>query len=454
MTNDDREKRLSKFSDADLRAYLHSQAGAKPHPSSSPLAPENDPPLADLLEHAIRGSSLHERARLDEATPGNASGASESNPLHERLIEELTTAQNQMREEPPVEYAEAPFGYAEQSALEEMPAEPYARLPPDYGEAPVAHMALEEPAPALFALIDQAPAPLSDLIPPANLEDAIERAPDATPFKADEALEQPAAGFNLRSQAARATLGNAAKALVQTSRNNSRRVRMQDWSRRRLALLSVIHRQVFDRGTEQLLFCKTPPLDVYHVEETEEGVEKSFFYQGPIPRKLLDWALSALPEDVKRYAFVDFRAGNGRTLLLAARRNFEYAAGYAFDAEGSETLEMNLAQFPRTYLTCRDVRALRGDREGVVIPAQPAVLFFPDSLSAGHLDIILSYVTASLRRDPRPIYLIFENAGRECASEHMSFFEKASLPLLNRAKAFLFAPVSIAVYRSKVEMAT
>lgn len=287
MTNDDREKRPSQFSDADLRAYLHSQAGAKPQPPSSPLAPENDPPLADLLEHAIRGSGLHERARFDEAVPG-ISGASESNSFHERLIEELTTAQSQMREEPPVEYAEAPFGYAEPPALEEMPAEPpapYAKSPLDYGEPPVAHMALEEPAPALFALIDQAPAALSDLIPPAIFEDAIERAPGATPRKAEEAPEQPVVGFNLRSQAARATLENAAKALVQTSRNHSRRVRMRDWSRRRLALLSVIHRQVFDRSTEQLLFCKTPPLEVYHVEETEEGVEKSFFYQGPIPRR-------------------------------------------------------------------------------------------------------------------------------------------------------------------------
>jgi hypothetical protein len=173
---------------------------------------------------------------------------------------------------------------------------------------------------------------------------------------------------------------------------------------------------------------------------------------GPIPKKLLDWALSALPPDRKRYAFIDYRAGNGRTLLLAARHNFEYAAGYAFDAEGTETLEMNLAQYPRSYLACRDVRALRGDRDGVVIPAQPAVLFFPDGLSEGHLDIILNYVTASLRLEPRPVYLIFENAGRECGREQMSLFEKVSLPLLNQAKVFLFAPVSIAVYRSKVEI--
>ena len=226
-------------------------------------------------------------------------------------------------------------------------------------------------------------------------------------------------------------------------------MRAREWRRRRLALLSVVHRHVFDRKTEQLLFCKSPPLEVYHVNETQSGLEKSFVYQGPIPRKLLDWALSALPEDLKRYAFVDFSAGNGRTLLLAARRNFEYAAGYAFDTPSSETLEMNLAQYPRSYLSCRDVRPLRGDRDGVLIPSQPAVLFFPDGVSEDLLDVILNRATASLRLDPRPIYLIFENAGRERGREHMEMFEKAPLPLLNQAKAALFGPIKIAVYRSK-----
>ena len=74
---------------------------------------------------------------------------------------------------------------------------------------------------------------------------------------------------------------------------------------------------------------------------------------------VLGWALSALPADLKRYAFVDFEAGNGRTLLLAARRNFEHAIGYTHDSESSAMLEMNLAQYSRSYMSCRDVRALR-----------------------------------------------------------------------------------------------
>jgi hypothetical protein len=112
---------------------------------------------------------------------------------------------------------------------------------------------------------------------------------------------------------------------------------------------------------------------------------------------------------------------------------------------------MNLAQYPRSYLSCRDVRAMRGDRDGVFIPPQPAVLFFPDSLTAGHLGVVLSYVASSLRQEPRPIYLIFENSGRERGYEQMELFEKAPLPAINRAKALLFGPVRVAVYRSKAE---
>ena len=432
MTNDDSaEYRLSKFSNAGRRAYAHPQAGPElQHPASFFMV-ENNPPLADLLEHAIRGSGLPERARIGHSELDAFRRAAEPKLLHERLIEELATAQQQMQAEPPVQYT----------------------APPEYIEPPAERRALEEPAPETIAFIHREPVSRPELIPPGMREETILPEPDAVPLPAAEALKEHLSGKPRQSLPAGAGLAGRVKALAHAARRMTRRMRMRDWNRRRLALLSHIHRDVFDRATEQLLFCKTPQLEVYHIEETEKGLQKFFIYEGPIPKKLLDWALSALPEDLKRYAFVDFRAGNGRTLLLAARHNFEYAAGYAFDAEGSETLEMNLAQYPRSYLACRDVRALRGDRDGVVVPSQPAVLFFPDSLSAGRLDIILNYVTASLRLDPRPIYLIFENAGRECGKDQMSLFERAPLPLLNQAKAFLFAPVSIAVYRSKIEIA-
>ena len=203
MTNDDREKRPSKFSDADLRTYLHSRPGPSRSLLLLLLAPENDPPLADLLEHAIRGSGLHERARLDEGTPGSASGASEPDLLHERLIEELTTAQKQMRAE------RLPNMKKRLSDMQSRPR--WKRCLPN-------RRSLCEVAAGLWRAASEhrprknlpAQHPLGsirrrrlclDLIPPARPEDALPRTPAVTPRKAGEAQEQPAAGVNLRSQA-------------------------------------------------------------------------------------------------------------------------------------------------------------------------------------------------------------------------------------------------------------
>ncbi|MBI4725084.1 MAG: hypothetical protein HY765_08930 [Rhodomicrobium sp.] len=275
-------------------------------------------------------------------------------------------------------------------------------------------------------------------------------AAEAQAARSQAAIPDGHAAPQARSQVQRASafLAKSTKAGIHAIGRSVQRMRLLEWRRRYLALLALIHRHVFDRRVEQLLFRKTPRLQVYDVRQTESGPKISFLYQGPIPRKCLGWALSALPADLKRYAFVDFHAGNGRTLLLAARRDFEHATGYAFDAEGAEVLEMNLAQYSRSYMSCRDVRTLRGDREGVEIPAQPAVLFIPHSMPASYLEIILSNVTASHKLNPRSIYLIFENAGCEGTLDQMKFFERVPLPILNRIKTFLFSPAKIAVYRS------
>jgi hypothetical protein len=225
-------------------------------------------------------------------------------------------------------------------------------------------------------------------------------------------------------------------------------MRPRDWQRRYFVLLTLVHRQIFDRKIEQLLFIKTVDAGSRSVPHPHESGKKLFLYRGPISRKVLYWALSALPAGVKHYAFVDFQAGNGRTLLLAARLNFEHAAGYTYDPGSCEVLEMNLAQYSRSYMSCRDVRALRGDRDGLAIPSQPAVLFFPDSISPSDLNVILSHISDAQRRKPQPLYLIFENSGREAKLDGMENFERVSLPTLNRVKVFLFSPAAVSVYKS------
>jgi hypothetical protein len=281
-------------------------------------------------------------------------------------------------------------------------------------------------------------------------------APAASPggavFEAGPAAAPPGAGpsslAKRLAQRAAAALAKQAEARLHALRQLSRRMRPHDWRRRYLILLTSVHRQIFDRRIERLLFIKTVDAGSRSVPHPEDSSKKLFLYRGPISRKVLYWALSALPGGLKQYAFVDFQAGNGRTLLLAARLNFEHAAGYTYDPRSCEALEMNLAQYSRSYMSCREVRALRGDRDGFAIPSQPAVLFFPHSISANDLSVILSHISDAQRRKPQPLYLIFENSGREAKLDGMENFERVPLPILTMVKVFLFSPAAVAVYKS------
>jgi hypothetical protein len=239
----------------------------------------------------------------------------------------------------------------------------------------------------------------------------------------------------------------AGRWLIRSFRRIASSMRFVHWHRRYFILTSWVHRAIFDRRVEKLLFIPT----VHTPDKETEPRPLHFVYQGPLPSRVFNWALSALPADVKHYAFVDLNAGNGRTLLLAARRNFEYAIGYSFGAERSEELELNVAQYPRSYMSCRDVRVIRGDKEGVEFPPQPCVLFIPDKIRGSTLGTVLGYIAASWRMNPRPIYLIFENVTEGIMPLYQDIFKKTNPPLLNRIKLALFSPARVAIYRSVEE---
>lgn len=403
--NSPEKRRLSKFSNVNRAGYggESGPAGGEADAGSS-----GEPPLAHLLEHLIRDGSLGEEpARAAEYSSKEQSGLvtrleqSTGQILPQKLIEELQAAQEQV-------WVSSPS--ADKEGLETQPN-------------PVAATPSAKRAKG-FGLFNR-----------------------ARSIGGDRTTNAAGGDRSGSTSAARAFGSKAVPAVSRFLVRFALAMRLRHWHRRYFNALSRVHRQILDRKVERLLFIKTPSLHLVQ-GEGKEGRPDRFVYQGPLPSRVLNWVLSAVPVDLKRYAFVDFHAGNGRTLLLATRRNFECAAGYVFDAAGSEELEMNIAQYPRSYMSCRDVRVMRGDREGVAIPQQPCVLFFPDSVRGSQLDIIMSHVSASFRLNPRPIYLLFENATRKGLIEHKDIFKRQHMPLLNRIKAAFFSPANVAVYRS------
>ena len=192
MSDDSVENRLSKFSNADRRLIVHSQTDAELQHPSPPLLSENEPHLAHLLEHAIRGSGLHERAQFDAVRADPPTPAADPGLLHGRLIQELTTAQQQMRAEPPTQYAEQPLMSGEPGAKEQAETPIHYAKPLDYKVSAVEyHPAFEEPQHTPFELTDQDVAsPRPELISSALPDEPVSREQDVEPRKVTEALEQ------------------------------------------------------------------------------------------------------------------------------------------------------------------------------------------------------------------------------------------------------------------------
>jgi hypothetical protein len=200
-----------------------------------------------------------------------------------------------------------------------------------------------------------------------------------------------------------------------------------------------VHGSVFDRRFENLLFQKP----------SQAGTDAAFLTRPPIPTKAFLWVLQAAVGDAKRAVFVDFRAGHGRNLLLAASQPFEHAVGYAYSLDDYEALSLNVAQYPRSRMACRDVRLVRGDVDGIAIPPSPLVLLFASAIPESHLDIIMSHVSASHHLNPRPITLIFENASPGYAVPYTDIFAKMPLPFALQAKLAMLNPANTLVYKSR-----
>jgi hypothetical protein len=213
-----------------------------------------------------------------------------------------------------------------------------------------------------------------------------------------------------------------------------------------LRMLAPAHLLYRDRHVEKLLFKPSAENPIKALRQPAPEA----IYDGPIPGQVFDWIIGDLDVTLRECAFVDFRAGNARTLLYAAMHDFERVIGYEYTEAAYDDAQLNISQFPRTYMKCRDVEVRRGDRGDIVIPDQPLVLFFPKAAKERFLSLMLDHISASYRMNPRRIYIVMENAGETGAEGCEDIFEQIKLPVGTRLKLKLFSPVDIRIYRSLV----
>jgi hypothetical protein len=253
------------------------------------------------------------------------------------------------------------------------------------------------------------------------------------------------AGPGALARTATAIRTKAAPALVNSASWLAHNLRRREIRKRYNRALVFGHTKILDRKLEKLFFVPTRKSEI-----VDPDPDRGVHYDGPVPAAVFDWVMKLMPGDLRQFAFIDIRAGRGRTSLLASKANFNRIIAYEYDPDAFDDLQMNVAQYPRSRMVCRNVDCHRGDVDGVSLPDQPCVIWFSGAWREQMIGEIMNYVRETYRQSPRRIYVVLENAGNDTALAGDNIFEPVEPPLAERLKLRLLSPMDFKVYRSLV----
>ena len=151
---------------------------------------------------------------------------------------------------------------------------------------------------------------------------------------------------------------------------------------------------------------------------------------------------AALDYDLSRLTFVDYGAGKGRVLLLASQHPFAAVGGIEFAEELHDDAIMNIAQFPRSRMKCRNVECVLDDASQVGPPDGEAVHYFFNPFSREVFAEVLHNIVVSYRKRPRRLYLILVDQPEVTdLIDHSGVFQRLELPLVERTKVQAVQPL-------------
>lgn len=230
-----------------------------------------------------------------------------------------------------------------------------------------------------------------------------------------------------------------------------RRLRPQSIMRDYRRLLLLLHTNFAGRAQEALFFVPTRD----HIRSVRlsipSQVRQTAHDYRPTPFKVFAWAMAALPrdKDFRETTFVDFGAGRGRVLLLASQFPFEAVTGAEIARELHDDCLMNIAQYPRSLMRCREVSCIHSRATTLPIPEGPTVFYFFDPFDRSMFERVLGEIARSYKRAPRELYLICVDMREAEAVEATGMFEAVKPTLALRLKVGLFSPYRIGVYKAE-----
>ena len=111
--------------------------------------------------------------------------------------------------------------------------------------------------------------------------------------------------------------------------------------------------------------------------------------------------------DFSGFTFIDMGSGKGRALLLAAEYPFLDVVGVEVQRKLHEIAEGNIERFCEHPVQCRDLRSVCMDARQFEFPPTPLIVYLFNPFPDYALRTVLDNLEASLKRDPRPAYVIY-----------------------------------------------
>lgn len=149
----------------------------------------------------------------------------------------------------------------------------------------------------------------------------------------------------------------------------------------------------------------------------------------PAWEEIVRGALDRLAVDLGRFTFVDYGSGKGKALLLASDYPFEEIVGVEFARPLHEIAQRNIERYSSPTQRCRSIRSECVDAVRFEPPPRPLVCFFFNPFDDATLAAVLDGLTESVRRHPRPVFVLYTNARH--VREHARVLRRDDLALVS-----------------------
>ncbi len=129
----------------------------------------------------------------------------------------------------------------------------------------------------------------------------------------------------------------------------------------------------------------------------------------PIEPQLFREIMATLEIDFSQFIFLDIGSGKGRALLLAAEYPFRRVMGIELLPELNSLAKENIRKFSTETPSCHEIQAVCGDATELIFPEGALVIFLFNPLPEAGLKKLVRNLEASLRENPRLVYVIYVN---------------------------------------------